>query len=91
MGGRLVVDHTGAVLDVATIVTIGTPPEDFRKRWAGELARLVPPLESRDLEKVPLDGTIEPLVWDNGRRDAIRWVVVLFLVTALLFLWKWNQ
>lgn len=65
-------------------IPAGTTPEDFRKRWAGDLARLVPPLEARKIEGVPLQGTIEPLFWDGHLMNAVRWTVVLLLITVFL-------
>jgi hypothetical protein len=65
-------------------IPAGTTDEAFRKRWVGELARLVPPLEARTFEKIPLRGTIEPLVWDSRLMNAVRWTFVLLLITVVL-------
>jgi len=66
-------------------IPIGISPEEFRRQWASELARLIVPLESRPLEKIPLQGTIEPLRWESRLWDAARWAAVLLAITLLLY------
>lgn len=68
-----------------TPIPIGISTEDFRRQWAGDLAHLIAPLELRSLEKIPLQGTIEPLVWDSRLWDAVRWAAVLVVITLVLF------
>ena len=69
-------------------IPIGISPEDFRRQWASDLSRLIAPLEARTLEKIPLQGTIEPLVWDARLWDAVRWAAVLLVITLVLFFMK---
>ena len=65
-------------------IPIGISADEFRKQWASELSRLIAPMEARALEKIPLQGTIEPLVWDERLGNAIRWAGVLLFVTVVL-------
>lgn len=65
-------------------IPVGISPDEFRKQWAGDLSRLISPLETRVLEKVPLQGTIEPLNWDTRLWNAVRWAFVLLIVTLVL-------
>lgn len=69
-------------------IPVGISPDDFRRQWAGDLSRLIAPLEARSMEKVPLQGTIEPLVWDSRFWDAFRWAAVLLVVTLVLVFMK---
>ena len=66
-------------------IPIGISAEDFRRQWAGDLARLIVPLESRTLEKIPLQGTIEPLVWESRLWEAVRWASILLVITLVLY------
>ena len=66
-------------------IPIGISAEDFRRQWAGDLVRLIVPLESRTLEKIPLQGTIEPLVWDSRLWEAVRWASILLVITLVLY------
>ena len=66
-------------------IPIGISAEDFRRQWAGDLVRLIVPLESRTLEKIPLQGTIEPLVWESRLWEAVRWASILLVITLVLY------
>ena len=68
-----------------TPIPIGISTDDFRRQWAGDLARQIVPLESRALEKIPLQGTIEPLAWDARLWDGVRWAAVLLVITLVLY------
>lgn len=68
-----------------TPIPVGVSAEDFRRQWATDLARLIAPLESRTMDKVPLQGTIVPLAWDSRLWNAVRWAAVLLVITLVLY------